>query len=140
MTNNRLRAGFAGWAVVGFLVAAALLSIASIGVYILPVALVALVVVARVLSFGRGTFGAMAGVGAALLVVAVRSSSEGGAPCTVPSTLAPGQLTSVTCGGGVNATPWYVVGAVALVLAAAGVWLTRGRQNGTATLWVPPHP
>lgn len=128
VTGHRVWASFAGWAVVGFLAAAGLLSVASVGVYILPVALVALVIVARAFSFGRGSFGVVAGVGAALLIVAVRSNMDGGAACTA-STLGPGQLTSLTCGRGLSATPWAIAGAVALLISAAGMLVMSGRRR-----------
>lgn len=126
MDTSVLRS-FASWAVAGFLLAGSLISIASVGLYALPVALVVLVIVARAFRLGVGSFGFFAGGGFALLVVAVITALEPGGHCSGPITIAPGQQqTSVTCGG-TSATPWIVAGAIAVAIGLVGVLVAQRR-------------
>lgn len=129
MPARRLPASFASWAVAGSLIAWALLSMASIGIYILPGALIVLVLVASTYSVNAGSFGFVAGIGAAFLVVASRSMGEAAGSCDGPVVLGPAQNTSVSCGG-ISATPWLIAAAVALAVALAGFLVAQRRSHG----------
>ena len=71
---------FAAWALAGALVVLAFLSAASIGLFVLPFALVALVLVARGSSGGPELLGMVAGAGIVSLLIAVLSGADGAAP------------------------------------------------------------
>ena len=112
--------GFSAWSAAGFLVAGALLSAASIGLFLMPVAVVVMVLVARTCGFGPVTFGLLGGVGAALLGVALLTAGETSSACSGISQLGPGQTGSVTCGPRLSPARWVVAGAVCWGVAVAG--------------------
>jgi hypothetical protein len=71
---------FAAWALAGALVAFAFLSAASIGLFVVPFALVALVLAARSGAGGREMLGMVAGAGLVSLLIAALNVGEGAAP------------------------------------------------------------
>lgn len=71
---------FAAWALAGALVVFAFLAAASIGLFVLPFAILALVLVARTHAGGREMLGLVAGAGIVSLLIAVLSTGEGAAP------------------------------------------------------------
>jgi hypothetical protein len=71
---------FAAWALAGALVAFAFLSAASIGVFVAPFALLAVVLVARGSAGGSEMLGVIAGAGLVSLLIAALSAGEGSAP------------------------------------------------------------
>jgi hypothetical protein len=87
---------FGVWALEGALLAFSLLGAASIGLFVMPVAVLVLVVLARARAAGPQMLGALSGAGVPALVVA--GLQQG-----------PGDL---------DARPWLIVG---LILVAAGV-------------------
>jgi hypothetical protein len=116
--------GFVAWSAAGFLAAGALISAASVGLFILPVAVIVLVLVARTWGFGPATFGFLGGVGAALLGVALLTAVESSSACSGVVQLGPGQTESVTCGPELSPAPWIVAGLVCWGVALAGVFVT----------------
>ena len=125
--GRRSLSGFAVWLLVGFLITGAVLTFGSIGLVLLPLAVVAVFVAVRTFSFGTSTIGAVAGLGLALVCIGIVNLGTQSCP-SGPFVLGPGQLGSLECGGA-NPTPLLVVGS-ALVLAAVGVDLLLERYAG----------
>jgi len=106
--------GFAAWAVAGGLLAFSFLS--SVGLFFLPVTLVACWLAARSARSSLELLGAVAGAG--LLCLGTAFGARDYSPCPPGGSLRvpPGE-TSVSCGG-FDPLPWLVAG-LALVLAGA---------------------
>jgi hypothetical protein len=123
-------AGYAAWAISGLLLTIAFLALASIGLFLLPFGVAAVVYSARRFR-GVQAVGSISGCGLALLGVGV--ANLGNHPCPHhPISTAPGQLTSTSCGGA-SARPWLVTGAIVLAVGlalAAALWSrTRSRTS-----------
>ncbi len=116
--------GFASWALAGFLGTGALLSLLSIGLLLLPLAIVAVFFAARRFAIGVATIGSIAGAG--LVFVGIGIVNLGTQPCPAgPFVLAPGQLGGVECGGP-DPVPWLLVGLACILVAVfVTVWLKR---------------
>ena len=112
--------GFAAWALVGALISVSVVGAASIGLFLLPVAIGAVVVVGRRTRVWPEVTGMLEGVAAASLLVALLNRDS--TPCTTSDgdTVLQGSLpgrTSASCGG-VDPLPWLLVG---IALAVVGV-------------------
>ena len=123
--------GFAVWLVAGFLATGALLTLLSIGLLLVPLAVVAVYLAVHRFSVGIPTLGAVAGVGFALVGIGI--ANLGSQACTGGSfELGPGQLGSISCGGP-SPIPFLVVGAGSVVLAiAVAVVIERQHRNSVA--------
>jgi hypothetical protein len=122
---------FAAWLVVGGLVSCAALTGLSIGALVAPIAVVALVWVARRASHAAEAAGALAGVGAFLIVVAFLNRDY--RPCPAGELSLPAGTpagTAVSCGG-LDPVPWLVSGAAlaALALAVYGAYRLRASRR-----------
>ncbi len=104
---------FVGWAVAGAVLAFGFLTGFSIGLFILPLAAVLLIWVARSAPRPTEALGFLEGIGATLLLVAFLNSDY--APCpahggfSLPAGSPPGS--SVSCGG-FDPLPWLIGGIV----------------------------
>ena len=128
MRRRRGWSAFAIWGVAGALVALTLLSLLSIGIFILPLAVIALAVAGWRASGWPEGVGLVAGVGATCLVIAFLSRDY--EPCDDgPLTVSPGE-TSAECGG-TDPVPWLVVG-IALVGASVGAHLLLQRRGAVS--------
>jgi hypothetical protein len=121
-------AGYAAWAISGLLLTIAFLALLSVGLLLLPLAVVAVVYSVRRFP-GAHAVGSIAGAGMALVGIGV--ANLGNHPCPRhPASIPPGQLTNTSCGGA-SAWPWLVAGAIVLAVGlalAAGLWpRTRSR-------------
>lgn len=125
--------GFMAWGIAGLLLAGALLSAASVGLYVLPVALIVLVLAARSFGFGPQSFGAITGAGLPLIAVGVLSALEPGTKCSGPISLPPGQTAEITCGQ-VISSPWFVAGAIAVTLGIGAAMLRTRHSSGRGTV------
>jgi hypothetical protein len=106
---------FAAWVLAGALAVFSLLGAASIGLFIAPLAVVAIWLALRFGRVGPEMLGMVSGAGAVCLLIAFLN--RGTTPCTEQGhTLSTGE-TEVACGG-LEPTPWLVAG---LVLVAAGI-------------------
>lgn len=111
-------AAFAAWAFVGALLSFSVLAAASIGLFVLPAALLALAVTSRTVRVWPEIVGTLEGVAAPIFVVGL--ANLGSTPC--PSRGSghvhpPGTgTTSFSCGG-LDPSPWLLAG---LGMAAAG--------------------
>jgi len=103
---------FAAWVLAGALLVFSLLSAASIGLFVLPVAAIAVWLALR---FGRTwpeTLGIVSGVGAVCLLIALLSR---------------------------DAMPWLVAG-VALLTAGVVAYALARRRDGAPWAWAGPSP
>jgi hypothetical protein len=98
---------FAAWSLAGTLFVLSVLGAASIGLFILPLALIALFLAVRFCSRWPEALGLLAGAGAVALLVAYRSRDYN--PC--PDS---GIITGNGECGGFSPTPWLVLGVVLL--------------------------
>ena len=123
---------FAAWALCGGTLAFCLLAALSVGVFVLPFAVVLTVWVARRSRARADALGLAAGVGA--MLVAIWALNRDYTPCpagglTLPPGSPPG--TSVSCGG-FDPTPWLVAGLVLAGLAVAAYVALRRRHDLSA--------
>jgi hypothetical protein len=117
---------FAGWVGVGALVAFALVSAASIGLFVLPFALLALWVVLRRSPPRSTTFGLVSGAG--LVCLLIWALNVGSSPCpeSGTSTAPPGGVDEAC--GGLDALPFLVAG-IALTLAGPALFAAARRRG-----------
>ena len=120
----------AEWAIAFALISLVVIAAMSIGMFILPFAAVALGFAGtRNRAWPEAAMGALVGVGTACLFVAYRNRSY--APCPQgPMRLAWGQHFSC---GGLDPTPWLVVGAVTIGAGIIGYLAARHTRLDTAT-------
>jgi hypothetical protein len=126
VTSVRGWPGFAAWAAAGALLCLAIVSIASIGLFVMPLAAAAAVAGAmRVRRWPEG-LGALAGVALTTLVVGLLN--VGNRPCPSSGTLVvPPSRREVSCGG-LDSEPFLIIGVVAALLAIGGyVALSKNR-------------
>ncbi|HUO48511.1 MAG TPA: hypothetical protein VMU09_06730 [Acidimicrobiales bacterium] len=93
---------FAAWAIAGAGLCVGFLGALSIGIFVLPVAVVMLVVLLRCRPAANSKAGILSGLGLPLLVVAARSGGW---------------------------TPWYPWAIAGVLLVAAGLWLQLRRHR-----------
>ena len=120
--------GFAAWLVAGFLASGAVLTLLSIGLLLVPLAVIAVFFAVNRFSVGIASLGAVAGVGFALVGIGI--ANLGSRACTGGSfELGPGQLGSISCGGP-SPLPFLLVGAGSVLFAVAiAVWAERQRHS-----------
>jgi len=122
---------FLAWTVAGGLLALSALSILSIGVFVLPLAVVALVLVGRRASRWPEGMRVLAGTGVLCFVVAFLSRDY--SPCPESGVLTiPAGATSVECGGR-DPLPWLVVGSVILGASVGAHAFLRRRREALPT-------
>jgi hypothetical protein len=109
---------FAGWAVVGAAYAFGLLGALSIGMFVLPCALLATWYLARRRQSMAGVAGVLAGVGAPLLVLAFLNRGGPGMVCH-----------DATCWQQSSPWPWLIAGVLFLLLGVAGQVLAAHRRR-----------
>jgi len=113
---------FAAWFAVGAGLSLGILGAMSIGVFVLPVAVAAAVVLATRHRGGDGLIGLVSGLGVPLLYVAYLNRSGPGMICTANS--AGGQ----SCTEEWSPWPWAVLGAV-LLLGGVVLYLSLARRR-----------
>jgi hypothetical protein len=127
---------FFAWLIVGGLFSLGAISIASIGLFVLPAALVATVAVVRQPATWRGVSGLLAGLGMPALFVAYLN--RGGPASGGCVAINGGQLCASTGGSGspqtvsqlLNPWPWLAVG-VLLIAIGIGVFVLTPRSRRT---------
>ena len=114
---------FAAWILVGGLYALGQLSILTIGIFVLPVAVLATVLLWRHQAARRGIPGLLAGLALPFFYVSllnhngpgmICSAIEGGTGCTEET----------------NPWPWFAAGLALLALGTSTFWLRRPRSAG----------
>jgi hypothetical protein len=120
--------GFVAWALAGGLLFFSSLTGFSIGLFVLPFALLGVLLVARYSSRWPEAIGVAAGIGAVCLLVALGNRDYDPCPASDVLTVPPGE-TSAECGG-LDPTPWLVGGIVLLsVSVAAHAFVRRWRRQ-----------
>jgi hypothetical protein len=127
---------FFAWLVIGCLVSLGAISIASIGLFVLPAALAATVLVVRQRASWRGLSGLLAGLGMPALLVAYLN--RGGPTLGGCATTIDGQLCAGTAMSGspqtvsqlLNPWPWLVIG-VLLIAMGIAVFVFTPRSRWT---------
>ncbi|MEV0093446.1 hypothetical protein [Streptomyces sp. NPDC050738] len=114
---------FAGWAAAGAGLMLALLTVLSIGVFVLPVAVALVVVLIRLKDSERGLPGLVSGVGAPLLYVAYLNRSGPGTVCTTSGT---GQ----TCTEEWSPWPWLAAAVIVVGVGMAVMAMMQRRARG----------
>lgn len=109
------------WVLVGCGYGFALLGALSIGVFILPFALIATALLLRRPTALAGLPGALGGVGLAALFVAYANRNGAGNVCTHTTT-------SVSCAQEWSPWPWLVAGLLLIVVAVS--WFAVRRRRG----------
>ena len=111
---------FASWAVVGAAYAFGLLGVLSIGMFVLPCALLATWYLARRRHSLHGVFGVLSGVGVPLLVLAFLNRHGPGMVCG-----------GMKCEQQFSPWPWLIAGMLFVLLGAAGqvLWAIRHRSR-----------
>jgi hypothetical protein len=135
MRNGSGWQAFAEWALAGALLSFAAIGAASIGMFVFPFGVLALVLAARRnLAWPEAPAGGLTGVGSICLFAAYVSRTY--SPCPempIRFRVAPGESGSFSCGG-LKPMPWLIAG---LLLIAAGfvgfVVRKRTRLAATAT-------
>lgn len=111
--------GLLAWTVAGAVIGFAVVSMASVGVLVLPFGLAALVFCALRVRFGAESFGVVIGAGATLLLIAaINWDSRNLAPCSETGQVSVDLGEQYPSCGGNDPIPWLVVG---LALATAGL-------------------
>jgi hypothetical protein len=130
MTNRTGWASVGEWALALGLVAFAVISGMSIGMFVIPVALGAVLVAAlRNQAWPEAMFGGFLGVGVACVVIAYLHRADARCPPMMPATMRLGRGEHFRCGG-LNPIPWLTNG---LVLAASALLGYRAFRHSSGT-------
>lgn len=120
-TRRRRRAWFAGWVIIGAGWGLGLLAIATIGIFVLPIVLVATAALVTRPGAAAGLLGLVSGLGLPLLYVAYLNRDGPGRIChSTP--------TSQTCTEQSNPWLWLAAG---LLLIATGILLFSAREHAS---------
>jgi hypothetical protein len=117
VTTVRGWVGFVAWAAAGALVSLAVVSAASIGLFLLPVALAAVVAGTARVRLWPEALGAVAGLASTALVVGLLNVGSRPCPRNGSLVLPPGQR-EVSCGG-LDAKPFLIFGVATGLIALA---------------------
>jgi hypothetical protein len=117
---------FAAWVLAGALAVFSLLGAASIGLFIAPLAAVAIWLAVRFGRAGPEMLGMVSGAGAVCLLIAFLNRDT--TACTEQGRLLSSGETEVHCGG-LAPTPWLVAGLVLVPAGVAAYVLARRRTD-----------
>ena len=131
VTKGRSRGRFGAWLLVGAAYAVGFVGIASIGIFVLPIAIIGTVLLARLPASLRGVPGLIAGLGLPPLYVAYLNRGYGGPACSTNGTAAQHTL-GYQCTQALNPWPWLAAGLV-LVVAGVVVFVVRSRRSVRGT-------
>ncbi len=127
VTNHRSWGWFGAWLLVGVAYGVALVGILTIGIFVLPVAIIGTVILARLPSSLRGVSGLVAGLGLPPLYVAYLNRGYGGPACSTSGSAAAHTL-ALQCTQPLDPWPWLAAGLV-LVVAGVVVFVVRSRPS-----------
>ena len=131
-TNRTDWLSLLAWAIASLLLTLTLIGAASIGIFVAPFAIIAVVVaVRRNRVWPEAASGGLVGASAVCLFVAYRNRGYSACPPTgTPVRLGPGE--HFACDG-LNPVPWLTVGLLRAGLGLAGYILFRRSHRGAAT-------
>lgn len=123
--------GFAAWTAAGALSCVTIIAILSLGIFILPFAVLALCYAIWRFGVGSSALGSMFGAG--LTLAGVGLANLGTRSCSgAPAVAMPGQHAPGACGGPDGAA-WLTVGLIIAVAAlATTIWVARRRGSATS--------
>jgi len=121
LTDHRPWGWFGAWALVGAAFAVSLVGILTVGIFVLPFAIIGTVLLTRSPSRLRGLPGVIAGLGLPLLYVAYLNR---GGPGEVCSAIPGGE----SCTQALDPWPWLAAGLL-LITAGVVVYLVRSRRS-----------
>jgi hypothetical protein len=116
---------FAAWLLIGAAYAVGVLGAATIGVFVLVIAVAGTAVVLRRRGSTEGVPGLVAGVGVVALAIAVMNRDGPGEVCTRTAT-------SVSCADQWSPWPWLAIGAVLVAASLAWLAVRRRKQRAAA--------
>jgi len=111
---------FVAWMAVGGLYMLSLVSMLTVGIFVLPIAVVATVLLAHRRQAGRGALGLVAGLALPLLYVALLNRNGPGMVCSAIEG-------GTACTEQMSPWPWVVAGLVFMTLGTCVFWLGRPR-------------
>jgi hypothetical protein len=117
LSTRRSWEWFGAWLLVGAAYALGLVGILTIGIFVLPVAIIGTVLLLRQPASPRGVTGLISGLGLPLLYVAFLNRGYGGPACHTSGS-ATAHTFGYQCTQALDPWPWLAAG---LVLIAAGV-------------------
>ena len=118
---------FVAWSLAGGLVVFSVITGLSIGVFVLPFAVAAVLVTATRASGWPEAIGVVAGAGVVSLVIAFRSRDYKPCPESGVLTVPPGE-TSIECGG-FDPMPWLIGGIALVSVSVAAHVFVRARRS-----------
>jgi hypothetical protein len=119
---------FGAWALAGAFVVFAVLAGFSIGLFLLPLAIVGVVLIARRARRWPETLGTLAGAGAVVLLLGAGHARDY-EPCPEGTVVLPPGETEWSCGGAAP-LPWLISGGILVAVGLAGYALARRRTLG----------
>jgi len=125
LTTHRPWGWFGAWFLVGAAYAVGLVGILSIGIFVLPVAIIGTVFLVHQPASLRGGPGLVAGLGFPLLYVAYLNRGYGGQACQASGSAAAHRL-GYECTQALDPWPWLAAG---LLLIAAGLVVCAVRSR-----------
>ena len=133
VTNRRSWGWFGAWWLVGAAYAVGVVGILTIGVFVLPVAIIAIVSLVRLPASLRSVPGLVAGLGVPLLYVAYLNRGYGGPTCPTSGSATPQHGVVYQCTQALDPWPWLTAGLV-LVVAGVVVLVVRSRRSVLGSL------
>ena len=127
LTKHQSWGWFGTWLLVGAAYAVGLVGILTVGVFVLPVAIIGTVLLARLPASLRGVPGLVAGLGLPLLYVAYLNRGYGGPACHTSGSAAAHTL-AYQCTQALDPWPWLTAGLV-LIAASIVVFVVRSRPS-----------
>jgi hypothetical protein len=128
VTNRRSWGWFGAWSLVGAAYAVGFVEILSIGIFVLPVAIIGTVLLVRLPASWRGVPGLVAGLGIPLLYVAYLNRGYGRPTCLTSGSATPQHGVVYQCTQTLDPWPWLAAGLV-LVVAGVVVLVARSRPS-----------
>ena len=113
---------FAAWMLVGGLYAFSLVAIFSVGLFMLPIPVVATVLLARTVKARHGAFGLVAGIALPLFFISLLNRDGPGMICSAIDG-------GTSCTQEMSPWPWFAAGLIFLAVGTTAFWLSRPRSR-----------
>jgi hypothetical protein len=130
---------FLAWSAVGAAYCFALLAVLSIGIFVLPIPVIATILLARSGEANRGATGILSGAALPLLWVAYLNRGGPGDVCTTTGQFAQGGPGAQSCTQEVSPWPWFALGVAVLLSGVAIFTRQRRRSRSAASRTVNPR-
>src|ERR1019366_1655169 len=127
LTTHRPWGGMGAWFLVGAAYAVGLVGILSVGIFVLPIAIIGTVFLARQPTSLRGVPGLVSGLGLPLFYIAYLNRGYGGQACQASGSAAAHTL-AYQCTQALDPWPWLAAGLL-LLAASIVVFAVRSRPS-----------